>query len=248
MQKCLFSLVFLLMLPLLPLPALAQAQQNDTSFVSEAVAEAVQLYRKSINIQSHLYTGAEYHVPQRPYLDGDQYYGSSKYAPAAVKYDGAWYHDVPLLYDVVQGEIVTVHPASGYALKLVKEKVEAFVLPGDEVFVSLHPDTAAGAVLQPGFYGVLYDGQVKVYVLRDKEVQERVTPDGLEGEFKVVDKYFLYKDDAYHEVSRKRHVLSLLQDEKKPLKKFIRENKLRFRKQREKAIVSVAQQYDKLKN
>ncbi|WP_276497569.1 hypothetical protein [Pontibacter litorisediminis] len=211
------------------------------------MAGATESYRDSVEHQSHLYTGAEYYFLSKPYMEGHQYFKSKTYTAGAVQYEGVWHEEVPLLYDVIIDEVITMHRTSGYALKLVKPKVKSFVLNG-ETFLNMRIDSTLGSPAQPSFYGLLYDGNIKVFARRHKEAQERVSPDGFEGEYRNADRYYLYKDGVYHQVRKKRSVLKVLQDEKKQLRKFIRENRLKFRKQQEESIVKVAQQYDALKN
>ncbi|AKD03596.1 hypothetical protein POKO110462_02935 [Pontibacter korlensis] len=244
MQKGLFILAIALALFSWPFVASSQAHLADTSFVEQAVADAVQSYKNSTGVQSHLYTGSEYYYIPDSYLDGHQFFKSKIFSTGSVQYDGVWYRGIPLLYDVVVDEVLTTHPTSGYILKLVKQKVRSFEL-GGETFIYLGADSS---VIQPGYYSLLHSGKVKVLAFRDKEVQERTTTNGLEGEFRVTDKYYLYKDGSYHQVNKKRSVLNVLRDEKKQLNRFIRDNNLKFRKQKEAAITKVAQYYDTLKN
>jgi hypothetical protein len=247
MQKGLplyFSLITFLFFPSM---LFAQAGAADTSFVKQSVAEAVQLYNKAVGMQAHLYSGAAYHVPSKPYLEGHQFFKEKAFANGAVYYDGAWFRDVPLLYDVVMDEVVTIHPGSGQSQKLVKQKVEAFAL-SNHIFIRLHADSTAGTLMREGYYELLYDGEVKALARREKDLQERVTANGLEGKYNNIDRFYLQKAGAYHQVGTKSSVLRVLRDEKKELNKFARVNQLDFRRQRGEAIQKMAQHYDMLKN
>ncbi|WP_133242808.1 hypothetical protein [Pontibacter virosus] len=242
MRKSPAYLVIIFLIPFLPFAAIAQA---DSSFVDNAVSNALQQYRTAVGVHAHLYNGPEYHVPVKPHVEGHQFYQDKIYQNGTVKYDGAWFEDVPMLYDLVQDELVIVNHGSGQPQRLVKNRVDAFKLHG-HTFVRLQADSTTGSSIQPGFYDLLYSGSVQVLMKREKTLFERASTEGMEGEFRDASNFYLVKDEIYHPVSNKRSVMRVLQDQKKPLNKFASTNKLRFGKEREYAIVKTAEHYDSL--
>jgi len=229
----------------IPKTSAGQAAPPDTSFIQKSVVGAVQSYNNAIGLQAHIYNGPEYYQPAKTYLDGYQFFESKNYEPSAVFYDGAWFEKVPLLYDVVLGEVITTHKATGYAQMLIKEKLDTFQLHG-HTFINLKADTTANPTITPGYYDLLHNGSIKVLALRKKELQERATPQGMEGEYLTADKFYILRDGIYTQVASKGSVLKVLRDHKKPLSKFARTNELKFRKQREHAILSLAKHYETL--
>lgn len=227
--------------------AFSQDVPLDTSFVKSSMENAIEAYRKEVGAQMHLHTGSEYYVIAKPYMTGHRYFEGESVENGSILYDGAWYYDVPMLYDVVLDEVVIFHQVNGMFQKLVKEKVNSFVQGGHR-FMHLDFDSTSGSLMRPGYYDMLYSGRVELLARRQKDVQERTSADGLEGSYNIIDKFYLWKDGAYYQVKSKRSVLNVFEDEKKQLKKFARVNKLKFRKQREYAILSLAQHYEQLKN
>ncbi|GAB3197485.1 hypothetical protein ABID22_003409 [Pontibacter aydingkolensis] len=211
------------------------------------MANAVQTYRSTIGAHALLYNGTEYYVPAKSYAEGHQFFQEKTFQNGSVLYDGAWFEEIPILYDILIDELVTLHPGSSYSQKLVKQKVNSFKLRG-HTFVRFDADSAAGTQMQPGFYDMLYNGSIKVFARREKNYQERLSADGREGKYTIEDKFYLWKDGTYQQVGSKSSVLKVLNDEKKNLSKFARANKLKFRSRREEAILKIAQQYDALKN
>lgn len=246
MRKDLLSCPVFFALLFLPFTVKAQTPSTDTTFLKQAVTAAIQSYRDAVGVQAHLYTGPEYYVTVKPYVDGHQYFLDKSLHDGSVLYDGTWFSEVPLLYDLSADELVTIHQGSGYFQKMVKQKTDAFVLNG-HTFVNLKADSAAGSVMEAGFYDLLYNGNVKVFARRRKVLQERATVQGMEGHYDVIDKFFIWKDGVYYPVGRKGSVLKVLRDEKKELNKFARANNLKFRKMREEAITQTVQHYDSLK-
>ncbi|RIJ34126.1 hypothetical protein [Pontibacter oryzae] len=227
--------------------ALCQGVPIDTSFVRGSVENALGVYKNIVGAQIHLHTGSEYYNVAKPYMEGHRYFEAESVENGSILYDGAWFHDVPMLYDVVLDEVVIFHQMNGMLQKLVKQKVSSFVL-GNHSFLNLEFDSTSGSSMRPGFYDVLYSGQVKVLSRRQKDVQVRTSIHGMEGNYNIIDKFYLRKDGAYYQVKTKRSILNVLEDEKKRLKKFARVNKLKFKRQREYAILSLAQHYETLKN
>ncbi|MER2997784.1 hypothetical protein [Pontibacter populi] len=245
MSRPLLSFLLFFAIIFAPVTILAQASTSDTSFVKQSVNEAVQAYRNAVGQQAHLYNGAEYFVPLKGYIKGHQFFKDKSYEKGAVLYDGAWFYDVPMAYDVALDEIVIAHAGGGYSQTLVKPKVQEFTV-NDHTFIHLKADSVAGTPLQAGFYDLLYDGDVKMLVKRKKVLKERATADGMEGNYEVADMYYLLKNGKYHEVGNKSSVLKVLGGEKKLLNKFARTNNLHFKRQREEAIYKLTQYYDTL--
>ncbi|MBC5994663.1 hypothetical protein [Pontibacter cellulosilyticus] len=243
-SKLLYLTCFILSLA--PSIVLAQYTNPDTSFVQQSVSNTIALYRNTVGTEAHLYTGPEYYVPFKSYVEGHQYFQVKTFEKGNVFYDGAWFYEVPMLYDIAVDEVVTIHPGSGLSQKLVKQKVGLFEL-SNHTFVYLSGESVGGFSMQPGFYKLIYNGDIKAFVRHEKYLQERTSTNGLEGHYKAKDKFYLQKNGVYYQVSNKASVLKVLSDKKKELKEFSRSNKIRFRNKREEAIKNIAKHYDSLK-
>ncbi|HEX8532057.1 MAG TPA: hypothetical protein VF646_18610, partial [Cytophagales bacterium] len=68
----------------------------------------------------------------------------------------------------------------------------------------------------------------------------------VEREFYGRDRYFLRKDGQFHAVKGKGSVLAVFDDRKKELQKFLREQKIRYKRNPESTMVLLARQYDAL--
>ena len=77
-------------------------------------------------------------------------------------------------------------------------------------------------------------------------MQDKATPTGMEGEFRVADTFYIRKDGKYDEVKSRRSVYKVFKDKKKQLQQYARSNRLKFRKQREEAILALTRYYDSL--
>lgn len=190
---------------------------------------ALEAYETAVGVQTHLYNGTEYLDYKKPHLDGDQFFVSKAVVRGNIFYDGTWYMQAPLLYDLVTDEVVVPHNSSGLIMKLINMKIDTFQLHG-HTYVRHKADSAAQNLLQPGFYDLLYSHDTQLLVKRSKSIQERARQGGMEGEFKVANKFYIRKDGTYHQVSSKRSVYRVLKDKKRQLQKYASAHHLKFRK------------------
>lgn len=225
--------------------ALAQTTPADTVFLQSARQHALVAYEKAIGVHTHLYNGTEYADYKKAHVEGDQFLMSKAVSTGSIYYDGTWYTQVPMLYDLVTDEVIVPHNSSGLLMKLIKEKVDTFQLHG-HTFVHYKANNANSALPQPGFYDLLYNRDIQLLARRSKNIQERATSDGMEGEFRVGDKFYIRKDGHFHQVSSKKSVYKVLKDKKKQLQKHASSQRLRFRKKKEEAILTLVRYYDSL--
>lgn len=223
----------------------AQDFPADTVFLQKAVQHALAIYETGVGVQTHLYNGTEYIDYKKPHFEGDQFFVSKAAARGNIFYDGAWHTGVPMIYDIVTDEVVVPHNSSGLLLKLITSKIDTFQLHG-HTFVRLEADSANEEALQPGFYDLLHSGDNQFLIRRSRNMQDKATPTGMEGEFRVGDKFYIRKDGNYYEVNSKRSVYKVFKERKKQLQQYARSKRLKFRKQREEAILALTRYYDSL--
>jgi hypothetical protein len=216
-----------------------QPLKSDTSFIANAKANTIARYSNSISAQSHLYNGSAYteYISQR---DENPYF-IDEWLDGTVTYDGEYYTNVPVLYDITTDRVIIDNAFSIKKVMLVNEKVSAFTIQ-DHRFVHLR-----NMELPEGHYEITYDGAIKVYVHHRKSLQSRVVDYSIINEFEEKKLYYIYKDATWFPVKGKGSVLKVLEGKKKELKKFIRDNRLQFRNDRARDISRVAQFYDQLK-
>jgi hypothetical protein len=213
----------------------AMAQQNDTTFLADAKKNAIRYYTQSIGVSSHLFNGSEYkeYKQQRdehPYLYDDIMFGS-------VKYGEEVYDNVPLYYDLERDQLVTSY-AQGAKVQLLRSKVEYFDIDTHR-FVHLDNDKVA-----EGYYDLLYNGNMKFYVKRQKVLTIKMNGNDADNIFEQRIKYYILKNGVYHSIKSKGSVLGLMKDKKKELKRVLKEEKLKFGKNREKAVTRLLQSYE----
>jgi hypothetical protein len=215
----------------------AQSIRGDSVFQDRSVDNAIALYAHSMGNQSHLFNGTEYIVYASS--NGEHPYFNDDWTDGSVYYEGQHYGPVPLLYDLSTDKLVTEN-AHGAPMQLISRKIKYFTL-NQHVFVNMRDSQ----VLKEGFYDLLYDGKTKVYAQRKKALQKNISGTELQKKFEESVRYFIYKEGSYFLVKNKKDVFTLFEDQKDPLKKFVRASHLHFRPSMETAIRQMAQFYDK---
>jgi hypothetical protein len=223
----------------------AQNTPADTAFLQSSVKHALAAYEEAVGMQTHLYNGTEYVDYKKPHFVGDQFFVSKAATRGNIFYDGTRHTQVPMLYDLVTDEVIVPHNNSGLLMKLNTSKIDTFQLHG-HTFVHLQADSAGQGLPSPGFYDLLHSHHTQFLARRSKNMQDKASSTGMVGRFEVGDKFYIRKDSIYHQVSSKRSVYRVLKDKRKQLQQYASAQKLKFRKEKEKAILALTQYYDSL--
>ncbi|MGA0557031.1 hypothetical protein ACO2Q8_10295 [Larkinella sp. VNQ87] len=221
----------------------AQSVTPDTTFREQAVRFAHTRYVSATSEQARLYNGAEYvghrlTIKGHPYLD-------SLWQVGSITYDGVVYDNIRLLYDLVDDVVVVPHSDSVYRVQLQGIKVNRFSTPNHTV-VRIVSDSIRNVGLRTGFYDQLYDGRSRVLARRVKTIRTELAQNAVKEEYLSNTSYYVGKNGRFYPVKSKRSVLTLLADQKKALRRYLRENRIKFARNRETAIVNLTKQYDAL--
>jgi hypothetical protein len=216
-----------------------QAQQSsDTLFQNYAAANARKLLMEANAQQSGLYNGSAFQEPRLTSHEQFPYYSTNDWIMGSIHYDGIFYTDVPLQYDIVTDEVLTEIVGNGSRIQLIKQKIKYFVLE-DVMFVKM-----SGDGLRNGFHALHYNGTTKVYTRYEKRRQEKIEDRKLNIEFDPKTYYYIFKNGKYFSVRSKGDVFKVLGDRKRELKQFAQKNKLKFNKNKVKSLTKLAAYYD----
>jgi hypothetical protein len=236
----------LLLLPLFLLIVIFSYSQDSNAVKSPAIGTAISFYNKYIGENSSLFNGSEY-VAYDFRIRGHQYFEWRALQKGTVNYDNTLYEGVNIGYDIARDELITYRYNDNLRIQLVSEKISYFSWPG-HFFVRLLQDSSSKPLITTGFYERLYNGNIKLFAKRTKKVLELVTADGDDLWFKESNAYFVKKNDQYFSVQTKSQLYELISDRKKDVKRYLRKNKIKFRKDPETTILTAIKYYDQLKN
>jgi hypothetical protein len=224
----------------------SQAMPGDSLLIL-ARQSAVAVYQEAAGLESHLYNGTEYVDYDLPYINGHQFFLTNKEMAAEISYEGAHYSQAPLQYDIHLDQLVLPHPTSALKLKLINEKVQSFSLGGHS-FIRLDRDSLAPGTGKTGFYDVLVAGKVPALARYYKDLQESATREGMTGEFRLVTRYFLLRDNTLIPVKSKKDVFKALPERRKELQQYAGNKKIKFGRQREAGLLALMRYYNELSN
>lgn len=175
-----------------------------------------------------------------PLIGGHAFYASKNWQKGSVLYDGVWYHDINMMYDIHKEILIVQHPTL-IPIQLFSERIKQFNI-GEQIFIRLNPDK--DNIIRTGFYQQLTNGKVVILALRLKRIEESVASMTLEKNFLQFDFYYALKDGKYHEIKKQNSLLDLLKDKRQAIMKHLKQQDLKFRQDKEKTIVQTVQFYN----
>jgi hypothetical protein len=218
---------------------------EDTTFLRAANENVIQRYQRAIGMQARLYNCSKYLPPEQT-LEQHPYFLSEDWIMGNVFYDGEYFQNVPLMYDLSIGQLITEHYSSGHAMQLVEEKLEHFFISG-HLFEKIQNDSVCGSLPQTGFYDVLHPGVTKVVAKRQKLLREQIVSTIIERSFDERNRYFVFRKGVFFPVKSKASVVKLMADKKQQVKKFLKKQNVSFPDNRELVLKKLAEYYDTLK-
>ena len=224
----------------------AQAQEQDSAVFAESIHKAVSIYHQSLTPETGLYNGLEYVAFSYTIKNGNPFWMSSKFNTGSVTYDGVFYENVSLLYDLVKRVVIVNQPLYYYNVQLISEKVSSFSLLGHN-FIRLEEDSAGKSPIRTGFYDVLYQNRISLLKRTDRKINEELTAS--EGIIRTIDEsinYFIQQNNQFYYVNSKGELLDILKNRKKELSQFIKKNKLNFRKDKENSLIKTIAYYNEI--
>jgi hypothetical protein len=213
--------------------------------VSDNVPEyPLSLYKTATRDAQNLYNGRLYYIYDAR-EEEHQFYEERKFEKGTVFYDGQRYDSIPLMYDLVKDELVIKH-INGFESMLLQSPKVGFFTTHNHIFFKLESGKDINPDMRTGFYDLLYDGKSKTLVRRIKQRQEKIVEKKVIALFPAKNFYYVYANAKYNPVHTRKAVLALFPEQKTELRKFLREQKIKFRKNRELAIITMVARYDEL--
>ena len=216
----------------------------DSGDDNKALENAIGLYKAAIKENLGLYSGSLY-VGLSVKTQGFPYFKNEKVTVGNILYDDLYYQNVLLLYDIIKDEVIIEDYSKLNLLKLSGEKISQFSFPG-HLFVKLTKDTSEYSIPETGFYELLNNGKTKVYVKRKKTMQEVNSNGIIITEIEEKNFYYINIGNGYFSVKSKASILNVLKEHKKELSRYMKTFDFKYSDNREKMILLLVEQYDKL--
>jgi hypothetical protein len=238
--RIVFAGMFLQISVISTLPAQAPA---DSLSYKESISSLNRIYLNEIGDNAQIYHGKEY-IRNGQKAVGHPYYEKDSMLRGNISYLGNIYPDFSLYYNLVTDEIIIPNYPHNAFITLPEGKVDSFTI-GTHDFISLTTKQFNGLPVD-GFYEQLSSGEPRMYARREKRL---VTGTGSEeNKYIQYNTYYLRKNNVFYMVDSKKTLLELLNDQQDLLKKFIRTNRLKFKKDLESSLVQTTMYYSRLKH
>lgn len=202
----------------------------------------VALYYDSLGEQSPLFNGREYVDYAGTIQKGHPFFGTTEFSKGVIHYDGMVYREAMILFDIIKEKVLIQHYNNIFRIDLPVEKITEFILPNHH-FVKLYPDSAG--ILSEGFYEILYQGSTRLYVKRKKEIRVDRNGTDILNVVDEVDVFYILKQGRYHAVRTQGSLLRVLSDKRDAIRQHLKRNGIKFRHDRQLAVVTAIQFYDK---
>jgi hypothetical protein len=193
--------------------------------------------------QAVLFYGKE----QEPYpvvASNHPYLKEERYVSGWLSYRGVTYTNVPLRMDLCRGELLVLSPAA-HNVRLTAREIDSAALHDCRI-VYLPKDTLPESP-QPGLYFLLYDGGCRVFEKQTATLQQKTYMQTIEQYYDFSSAYYLLKEGVYYRIKNRNSLLKALGTHRKELEQHIRANKLDFRKDAGKMIVSTVETFEKIR-
>jgi hypothetical protein len=230
----------------------AQTGADSGDLRTDAINNVEAVFNKAIGEQSALYNGPQYPFYNPLQIRGTAFFQDTTATYGNVNYNGAEYKGVQLMYDLYKDELIALLYDNTSYFYLLKDGVKNFDLLGHH-FININADTLHNnSVIKSGYYGELYRGRTQILVRITKKVQLNMSSTGAMEAFSSFTPpskdFFIRKDNVYYSIDSQGALLHILKDRKAQLQKYIKTNKIKFRKDPGLSLAVIAAWYDSLSN
>ncbi len=248
-MKCfVISAIFLLSTLLNFNKVFSQNFTADTLQESPGFHNTVNVYHQYLSPETGLYDGSEYsYTTYYPFTidEGDPFFQLKTFDTGVVFYNNVLYEKVPLLFDIIKEELLIYDPSRTYIIRLNSERIGWFTIWG-HTFLRLIVDSLTNSQLHTGFYDLLYIGKTSLYNKVSKHFQENsASAQGLKKYVVESNEYFIKKDNQFYKVKNRTSLVAILNNKKKEVAQFIKQNKLNLKKKNKNdALIKIVAYYD----
>lgn len=218
------------------------APRTDTTTPDRAASLTTEYLRNRLGEDSRLYNGREY-IRNGTSAKGIPFFEWDSLQHGTLEYNGIFYADILLEYDLLQDQLVIRDRESNILISLVSRNTPRFSI-GPCSFRYIGPGTR---LPETGYYQELYSSGSVVLLARKRKTL--VHPSSLEEQahYAELNSYYVILEGNVSKVANRKDLLNVFGDKKDELRKFIRKNHLSFKNQFETSLVQATAYYEQIK-
>ncbi|GAB3429477.1 hypothetical protein [Niabella aquatica] len=195
---------------------------------SPSVAHAWDTYINYLGVDAEIFNGRVYNDYRSSLFSGSPLLSVAQNTLGDVVYNGIWYRNLPLMYDVYKDVLLGFKYGDNLLYEIEKSRISLFHL-GEREFV--HLNTASYPNAAPGFYEVLFKGgKSNVWVKYGKEYSEDLGSTSTRRILTDRVQYFIEKQGMFNRVNSARAILKQYNDKQDEMKKYIKDHGLNAKK------------------
>jgi hypothetical protein len=162
-----------------------------------------------------------------PFYKSDSYYLSDKFTSADVSYDGQFYYDQKLKYDIYK-DILILKPNGEYnymGLILIKEKIDFFSINGKK-FINLNFKKAILPEFINGYYELILTTEKFIfYIKHHKDISKIIIDTNILNEFEENNQFVLNYKDKFFQINSKKDLTNLFPEYRNKINEYYLLNK-----------------------
>ncbi len=231
--------IFILSWIIIPATFGQRAGTDSFSIPDDATREARNLYSREMGPDQLIYQGKLY-LRNGAEANGFPFAFRDSAVDGSVYYDGNIY-SIPLLYDIVQDEVVTRDFEQKNYTILSRAKLPGFTL-GDRTFIYINDGTGNNLLPGAGYYQRIMIAPYELLIRRRKKL---IPP----GRFEDIPtyaedvQYFLHIEHKYLRISNENSLVNAFGDKKQALQALMKKENIKFNSDKESAIVQITEAY-----
>lgn len=190
----------------------------DSILHQQSLKHAEAFYNRAMEGNFHIYNGAQYTAYQSQ-KDEHPYFLSDEWAWGNILYDGEWFFNVPLLFDIEKQVLITSYYFKGIKMQLNSSRIDEFTL-GNYNFIHLR--AADSTKSSHGFYQVLFGNKTLLLAFNEKKYAKEVSGTQMTYYFNEKQQLFLWYKERLIRADNRANILRSIPEHKKQLKVFLR--------------------------
>ena len=206
------------------------------------IEKAESFFNTYIKQQTRLFNGPSFKNYGSNVIGSANFENDSTFISGNVIYEGMLFTDVPLMYNIYEDKVISLRNKSTM-FSLVSPKVSDFYLKNHH-FTYINVLDTTKSVIKPGFFDVLYEGQLKILAKRSKKLDLSLNSKEVVYYFTPKTTYYVENGDKYSVITSESSFMNLFKDKKNEFKKHLKDNKINFKKKPEEAMILLAKYYE----
>ncbi len=206
---------------------LGQNDSNIQSQISDVLTNTNLVYGPDEMLEN-----GRLYIPDHPKARGNPYFTDSEWKEGSLIVKGDVYSNVLVKFNVNLDQLILkkeyIKKESHIPIILNNNFIDSFSVE-DRLFISLHTMPFIPELI--GFAELIYKGRIIFLIKHNKEFINRYSQSNPYGDYSKLNSVnYIYEDERLTRLNTKRSFLNYFESYKKEIKKYIRQNSIRYKK------------------